>query len=89
MNSWIWTALLHLIALPVTLAKVLYDLIRSMGKDMPDQIPCSCGTSTTTARMSRCPSCGAIDGSMVACSFCKEVFETVTCDGCGGTVRIP
>lgn len=48
-----------------------------------------CGAENPLNLMTRCPACGAVEpGSRLRCSFCRAVFDTITCGGCGATVRV-
>ncbi|MEA2162142.1 MAG: hypothetical protein QOK37_269 [Thermoanaerobaculia bacterium] len=48
-----------------------------------------CARDNPLNRMATCARCRATEpGSVLRCSFCKAIFKTLTCDGCGATLRI-
>ena len=91
--SAIATAALSILALPITLfvsIPKVAKVIRAIRQLDDGMIPCRfCGTQNPTAMMSRCPTCGAVEpGSRLRCSFCRTVYQVVTCSGCGATLRV-
>jgi hypothetical protein len=91
--SAIATVALSVLALPVTLLLSIPKvgkIIRAIQQLDDGTIPCRfCGTQNPAAVMSRCSTCGAVEpGSRLRCSFCKTVYQVVSCSGCGATLRV-
>lgn len=92
-ESAIATAALSILALPITLLLSIPKvgkLIRAIRQLNDGAISCRfCGAQNPTAMMSRCPTCGAVEpGSRLRCSFCRSVYQVMTCSGCGATLRV-
>ncbi len=63
---------------------------RSLAPVRRGTITCpACETENELARIAKCQVCGATEaGSLVYCSFCRTTSSTVTCTGCGSTLRV-
>lgn len=86
------TVVLYALALPVFIVKAALDLVRAWRKLEPVRrgvIICRwCSHPNAAARMATC-SCGATEpNSLFACSFCGATFDSITCEGCGATIKV-
>jgi hypothetical protein len=87
------TAALHVLALPITLVlsiRSLGKIVRTICQLREGTIVCRfCGMANPLAMMTRCPACGAVEpGSRLRCSFCNNVYQVISCSGCGATLRM-
>lgn len=87
------TAALYVLALPITLVlsiRSLGKIVRTIRQLGEGTIACRfCGTANPLAMMTRCPACGAVEpGSRLRCSFCNNVYQVISCSGCGATLRV-
>lgn len=87
------TAVLYVLALPITLMLSLRDvgkIVRTLRHLGAGSVTCRyCGTENPLAMMTRCPACGAVEpGSRLRCSFCDNIYTVIPCAGCGATLRV-
>jgi hypothetical protein len=89
------TVVLYALALPVFIVKAGLDLVRAWRKLEPVRqgvIVCRwCSYPNAAARMATCPnpSCGATEpNSLFSCGFCGATFDSISCEGCGATIKV-
>jgi hypothetical protein len=90
--SAIATAALYVLAFPITLVLSIRNvgkIVRTIRHINAGSITCRfCGTENPLAMMTRCP-CGAVEpGSRLHCSFCNNIYQVISCSGCGATLRV-
>jgi hypothetical protein len=86
-------AVMYLFAAPILIfewAKKLRKEIRAIETIRGGLLSCPyCAHENPLNRMATCAHCRATEpGSVLRCSFCKATYKTLTCDGCGATLRV-
>lgn len=83
----------YLLASPVYLvlwALRLRRLLRGYGIVRQGAISCPyCGFANALNRLATCNRCNATEyGSLLFCSFCRQISRSIQCHGCGVTLRV-
>ena len=84
---------LYVLASPIYLALAafrLYRVLKAFTVIASGRIFCRyCGHENVLNRLATCNRCKATEyGSLLYCSFCRQVSRFLFCEGCGVTLRV-